>query len=135
MVSASAMSFDCPACGYPRGLHIPDCPNAAGSSATGSSSLRAVLTSSEVDPVGERRGLSMWVKLAGLLVVVGVVGWFAYRKWVLVDRWSDEPGESMGVGGLPTWQPSRPFLKPRYINPADAEEILDQVLDAEWLDP
>jgi hypothetical protein len=76
----------------------------------------------------------MWVKLAGLLVVIGVVGWIAYRKWVLVDRWPDEPGEAMGVGGLPTWQPPRPFLKPQYVDPGIAEEILDQVLDADWME-
>ena len=135
MVSASAMSFDCPGCGYPRGLHTPDCANPLGSGSMTRPGLGVVPTPSETALMKEHRGLPMWVKLAGLLVVVGVVGWFAYRKWALVDRWSDEPGEAMGEGGLPTWQPSRPFLKPRYVDPGIAEEILDQVLDADWMEP
>ncbi len=133
MVSTSATSFDCQYCGYPRGLHTPDCPNAIHVVALETESRAAELIQS--DPASERRGLPVWLNVAGLLVVVGAVGWFAYRKLSEFDRAEITNLESADAGNYPTRQALRPFLKPQYVDPATAEAILDQVLEAEWLDP
>ena len=124
MVSTSAMSFDCSHCGYPRGLHTPDCPNA----------IHVAPAPMPTVESGDNRSHSIpkWAIVAGLLVVVGVVGWLAYRA--LRDRF--QIPDSFELPDLPP-QPitRRPYLEPKPIDPDIAEEILDDVMSTDWLEP
>jgi len=83
------------------------------------------------------RSIPMWLKIAGLLAVVGVAGWLAYRTGViraLYERYRTP--DSFELPDLPP-QPitRRPYLEPKPIDPDIAEEILDDVMSTDWLEP
>lgn len=125
MVSASAMSFECPRCGYPRGLHTPDCPNAI--------HVAPMPTVQNVAPI-QRRTVPTWLKVAGLLAIAGVVGWLAYRKLGIQRQTEIVEHRSVKLETPKIWRTSRPVRLPRYVDPDVADAALDQVMDADWLD-
>ncbi len=117
------MSFDCPHCGYPRGLHTPDCPNA----------VRAVPLPPVDTPMVSRRGVPRWAIAFLLVAIVGGIGWIAYRA--MRERYNAP--DSFELPDITLQQPTtrRPYLEPKFIDPEIAEEILDDVMSTDWLEP
>jgi len=86
---------------------------------------------------GHLPSVPTWLKIAGLLAVVGVAGWLAYRTRViraLYERY--HASDSFELPGPPPPPITRRlYLEPKFIDPEIAEEILDDVMSTDWLEP